>query len=417
MLSSKLIRMLMSWSVVLLVSVLFFAFDGCIPVTEPPAVKVLPGEGVSLNQVNFTWVGATWLNSDTGQVDVNIAILRASTGMSSGFINIFTSLGWVVQNLPVFSGFPYPSISTNFDLGVTPGVNITSLDAFVEFSTDPVYSFAGGPLATFSVGDTEFNGQGKDAPVLGGPLAPPTPGVVAFIPGGAAQVYLQPNHQNVQTADNQCGPAAVANSLQWLEDTYGINVPHDNVLGLRGAPANSLVGQLDLCMQRGARDRADGDTVADLKFVEGKLTYLANNGLGGKLTVKHQDDAFGSANVSAAGLTSVGNGTPTAAFIISEICEGEDVELGYTLPDGSGHWVEITGAGTFLGIPCITYRSDHEQTARNATGGFITDTEGTDLTDFSFLVDTDGDGLPNLVNQAGCPNADIVVSQSPIEEH
>jgi len=372
-------------------------------------VAVLPGQGVSFAQVDFTWPGATTLNSSTGQVNVDIATLQTLTGLSSGFINVSTGLGWVVQNLPVLSGFSYPSVSTKFQLGTSSSIDITSLDAFVSFSSTPLTSAPTGPPATFPVGDTRFNGQGKESRVTGGPPIPPPPAIAGFAGAAVGRDCPQENHPNVQTANNQCGPAAVANSLQWLEDTYpGIVVPHDNVLGLRGVPANSLVGQLDLWMGRGARSRVDGDPVTDLGFVEGKLMYL--DGLGQKLSVKHQDDNFGGQNVNAAGQTSRGLGSPTAAFIIDEICKGEDVELGYSWATG-GHWVEVVGAGTTSGgVDYVLYKSDHLQTDQDPT-----DTLGTDTTDFSEIRDVDGDTLPNLVNEANQPEVDIVVSQSLVE--
>jgi hypothetical protein len=222
-------RLITNFSWIALVLVAFvFRFDAR---AQPSVVTVLPGQSVSFSQVDFTWEGATTLNSSTGQVDVDIAILQSSTGISSGFINISTDLGWVVQNLPVFSGFPYPSISTNFQLSTSSGIDITSLDAFVEFSAAPRTSSPTGPFTTFAVGDIEYNAQGGEGTVVGVPT-PPSPGVIIFDPVGLLKFCFQPNHSNIQTAHNQCVPAAVATSLQWLEDTYGINVPQPNNLGL-----------------------------------------------------------------------------------------------------------------------------------------------------------------------------------------
>lgn len=388
---------------------------------------LLPGQGVSFSQVDFTWLGATTLNSNTGQVDVDIATLQSSTGILSGFINISTSLGWVVQNLPVFSDFPYPSISTTFQLSTSSGIDITSLDAFVDFTLTPATSFEGGHLTTFPVGDIRFNGEGKGAPVTGGPPAPQPPGVVAFIPGGLLQVCLQPGHPNVEAANSQCGPAAAANSLQWLEDTYGIVVPHPHIPGLgcigAGGPDGSLVGELDSEMGRDGTcvNRVTRGGVNDGPFLAGKLCYLALNGLGGTIIVKHQDDGTlagdpGGANFMSCGLTSLGRGAvPTAEFIIDEVCKGEDVELGYSRP--GGHWVQIVGAGTTLGHPWILHRSDQVQSGDDAVPppDAIDNNEGTGGTQFASLRDIDGDGFLNLLGEPGSPEADIVVSESPAE--
>ncbi len=374
-----------------------------------PAVTVSPGEGVSFGQMDFLWPSAETLNSDTGQIDVDIAFLQTATSLSSGYLNVATDAGWVVQNLPVLSGFPYPSISSNFGLGSTVGDDVTSLTATVDFSAAPVTAFAPAPSTVFAVGDVGYDAQGKGAAVPAAPPAPvaPAAGVVAFQLGGLVQVVAQPNHTLVQTAHNQCGPAAVASSLQYLEDTFGVSVPHDHVSGLLGVPANSLVGQLDTAMGRAATSRADGDAVLDLVYVEGKLSYLDNNGLEG-LIVKHQDDEFGDMNVTVAGVTSHGRGkVPTAEFIIQELLHGEDVEMGFSYKTGGGHWVEVVGAGYILGVPWVAHRSDSLQTSSDPT-----DTMGIDGTDFSFLVDTDMDGLLNLVYGKADANVDIVVTQS-----
>jgi hypothetical protein len=169
-------------------------------------------------------------------------------------------------------------------------------------------------------------------------------------------------------------------------------------------------------MNRGVTDRGSGSTVGDRSFVTGKLQYLDRNGLGG-ISVKHQDDAFGNQNVASplGGMTSIGKGNrPTADFILSELQAGEDVEMGFTwgtLPftgNEAGHWVELVGGGRVLGVPFVLYRSDHEQTSTDPM-----DNKGiSPFPDISVLLDTDGDGLLNLVWEKGSPNVDIVVSES-----
>lgn len=408
-----------------------------VALAQSGGVTVLAGQGISFNQVDFTWTGATTLNSNTGEINVNIATLRASTGITSGFINVATNLGWVVQNLPVFSGFPYPSISANFDLGTAPGVDATSLDAFVEFSRDPVTSFVGGSFTIFPVGAVEFNAEGEGGNVTAGPPVPPAPGAVTFQVGGALQAAFQPNHPNLQTADNQCLPAAVSTSFQWLENTYRISVPHPNVLGL-GVDANadgnaddgSLVGQLDIEMRRTFRNRRDGDPTPIENGLRGKLRYIAKNGLSDDLIIKHQgelgggnvtetwpgpDGKLGTADDVTA--TSWGQGTTvTADFIINEIKKGEDLELGFLYVGGGGHRVQVVAAGTILGIPFVLHQSDYKQSdtdnAPPPAGDGINDNEGTDRVDFSFLVDTDGDGSLNLVYNKRDANIYSVFSQS-----
>ena len=202
---------------------------------------------------------------------------------------------------------------------------------------------------------------------------------------------------------NQCAPAAVANSLQWLEDQYGIDVPDPNDPGLKGD--DTLVGKLDTAMERRAPTRTDGDGVWPL---DGKLSYLDDNNLGW-LSVKYQAgtgvDGSGTSafnggaaldgttdytanNVTAAGKSPAGGGV-TFDWILKELQHGEDVEIDISFqcgvdehdePQYCRHFVEVTGAGYILGIPYITHLSDHAQTDEDPN-----DTEGTDQLDFDFV--------------------------------
>jgi len=366
----------------------------------------MPGQGVVLHQITYNWDTSPDPNSEVGEIVVDNAQLAASTSQPTGFVNVETSFGWVVQNLPIDAADPDPNIATSFEINNTDGVQVTSINADVEYSTAPITSPPSGAPTTYAVDPTTYNGSGKGSTPVSGPILPPPPSTVVFPGGPALTICYQRSHSNVQAANNQCGPASVANSLDWLRTTYGLPVPDPNVQGLRDN--TSLVGKLDLAMNRAATDRRHGSGVRDDAFLTGKLTYLANNNLGSKVVVNHQarnDEGVGGGNFTAAGLTSNGNGAaPTAAFIQQEVCAGEDVELGFIYANGSGHWVDLTGAGTILGVPWITYKSDHDQSD---------DTKGTDVTDFSFLINTDNDTLLNLVNEGSNPNAQIVVSESP----
>jgi hypothetical protein len=405
-------------------------FFGAIPAA---AVTVVPGQGVSLDQIDFTFTGATLLNSSSGEIVVDVAVLKAQTGLSSGFVNVTTSLGWVVQNLPVFPGYPYPSISTSFSLCSVAGANVTSLQAHVEYLPAPVTSFAGGALTAFPVGNVEFNAEGE-----GGAAAaiapPPPPGAVSFQAGGLVEHRFQPGHPALQTAHNQSIPAAIATSLQWLENTYGTKVPQPNNPGL-GTDANhdgraddgTLVGQLDVEVGRPFVSRTNGSAAGTADGLSGKLRYVGRNGLANALLVKHMGDLGGGPvsetvpgpdgnNVT---VTSTGLGAMvTAAALLQEIRSGEDVELGFLYVNGGGHRVEVVGAGRILGVPWVAYQSDSKQsnTDNAAQGDQIPDNEGTGQVDFSFLVDTDGDGRLNLLDNQQNANVHSFFSQSPVRE-
>jgi len=389
-----------------------------------------PGQGVSFAQVEFTWAGAELPESSTGQIDIDVRHVLTSTGMRQGFVNVATSRGWVVQNLPISEDFPYDTISTRFHLSSAVGQNITVLEAYVEVSAEPLVTFESKGFVVFSVGNTTHNAQGHGEPLAVAPVLAPIPGAANFIAGGVVTACWQAGHTNVEAAHNQCAPAAAANSLDWLRQTYQLAIPHANTPGLVGCPVDSLVAQLDLAMVRkagltwprppagapaglsnAASQRMSGGGVDDYEFLRGKLAYLANSGLGGLLLVEHQDDSFGALNATWCGDTSFGRGNPpTAQFIIDRVCRNADVEAGYTWDAGGGHMVNVVGAGRILGIPWIAHISDHDQSDGDLPPDLV-DNNGTGGVDFTFLVDTDGDGLLNLIGETGLPDLDVAVSE------
>jgi len=355
-------------------------------------VPVLPNQGVTLSQVNYSFPNASGDGlSGTGEVDVSVPELIASTGQSSGFVNIVTAAGWVTQNLPILAGYPYENISTTFSLGTSSGIPVTQITAAICYNPDALTESPSGPITTvFSVGSVGFNAQGQ-GPNLAAAPSPPKARAIVFS-GGLFSAALQASHQNVQTANNQCGPAAVANNFTWLSTTYGTQVPNMNILGLRGNPAASLVGQLDLTMKRPARERPDGNPLNVLPQLQGLMQYLKNSNIL-NLTLKHQgnspfgDGFTGAANVNFAGLTSNGQGAiVTPQFIFNEVQANSAVEYG-----DQRHVMDIVGAGSILGAPFILYVSDHLQTACSVNkkpcppNKLINDDKGTQYIDFSFL--------------------------------
>lgn len=167
---------------------------------------------------------------------------------------------------------------------------------------------------------------------------------------GLFERTVQNGHPNVQAADNQCAPAAVANSLQFLENTTPLTVPHDHKKGIKGD--DSLVGQLDTDTDRGVVSRTDGSGVWPF---DGKLKYISDNGLKKNLIVKHYGNGLtggvpsipldSTEDVTRHGVTSVGKGAISWDAICDEIKDGEDVELDMQyfvdgIPDGR-HYVAV----------------------------------------------------------------------------
>ena len=371
------------------------------------AITVQPDQGVDFGQVDFLFSEVTEVDSTWGQVSANSEILFDSTNIASGYLNIYTDTGWVVQNLPVDLSDGHNLITTYFNLGlaITPQ-DINQLSAYIEFTLEPKILFTDGLRSNFSVEPVQWNAEGvgegsmssvsKEGPVVN----------LSFIPFGETFKVTQPNAVNVQTAKNQCFPMSIANSLQYLEDRFGLNVPHDHKPGLKGD--NTLVGQLDTKANRYAPARNEGNGVWFQPMLRGKFSYLNENGLKNKLIHKHQGRGYGDPEKDQAlkdgdfkhmGSTSKDKGAiVTWEWICDEIKHGEDVELvfSYEYEDDEGkkrmggHAVRVFECGKILGIPWIGYLHDRLQTNLDPN-----DNQG--LENVRVLVgDIDNDGILNL---------------------
>ncbi|MBW8000867.1 MAG: hypothetical protein FVQ80_02445 [Planctomycetes bacterium] len=319
------------------------------------AVEVVSGKILRFSQFDLTFSGAEQKNSAYGLAAVDFRMLTSTTGISTGYLNISTSAGWVVQNMLVDSASGYPGSSTIFNLGNPAGVDVRSLKAYADFSVKPSTNFSGTPSTSFVVGNLSYNAQGRGNLISIPPPSPITP-VIKWQSGGITEWVQQQFRKSVEQDLNQCGPASFANSLQYLEDEYGIDVPHDHKPGIDGDPNDSLVGDIDEKM-----DRDPQGTVSDEEFIEGKLEYIAENDIGDDLDIKHWGGEFLPGDRTHHGLTSAdeSNGISLMDWIIQEIKSGEDVEL--ALSGGVFHWVNVTDAGKTLGIPWISWTHDANQ--------------------------------------------------------
>jgi hypothetical protein len=362
---------------------------------------VTQGEGVSFLQDEFEFDGQPADMSATGTVMVDPAALLSATGMSSGYLNVQDSSGWVVQNLPVNSTIG--TLSTEFNLGTADGMNDTGgLNFSVDISSNPLTTFSPTSPTPFSVGLNTYDEQGEGA-IAGNP-APPAANAISFQAGGLVNLTLQVGHPNVQAADNQCGPAALANALAFLSATRGLNIPDPNVAG-RGDPStgnlfvpngagkeamgNSLVGRLDIAIGRPSTSRTSGNTTTGTEQVNGLMTYLGSARVNdaGSVSIKYQGNIPGPTQ-SQAGITATSQGASvTSSFIFNQLSAGATIKLGM-----QGHAVDVIGSGNILGIPWVLYNSDLKQTPIDANDALL----GTNPT-FAFLVNN------TLVGEVGTP--------------
>ncbi len=346
------------------------------------AATVAPGAAIRIYQQDFVAATSTFRSTTTGIFQVDLVRLRKQSGLAAGYVNVMTSKGWVVRNLPVLaeSVYPYSRLSADFDLGVASGTALTALNAVVDYSPTATANFTGGSMASHTVSPMAIRIGGANKVAVGGP--PPPPDHTAFPYTSTTQatnIIVQFDHSNVEAAVNQCFPASVANSLQFLKNRYGLPVPHENKPGLRPSVSpgdNSLVGQLDEAMNRTVVDRLNGDGVED--GLKGKLNYIAKNKLKSQLQVTHMGSLNGNegaANVSSEaidGVTASSTGlgsTINLDTLYKALQEQQNCELVYTWEgvDNEGkaftgaHAVDLVGGIQTLGRNSLSWASDRNQ--------------------------------------------------------
>lgn len=379
--------------------------EDSVNITYMPAIP-----GIAFYQVNYKFDDGNELqDSYIGQIKIHQKTLTSFYGISTGFLNVITPLGWVVQNMLITSegiGENIPYITNKFYLrsGAPSNIDVEVLDAYITISNTPQPYIEPGDYTTFAVGDLTAYIEGEY-------FIPSIPPIIEF-PCTPTDFCLQDleDHPNVQAACNQCAPCAVANSLQYLENTYPdkISIPHDNEPGEDGD--DTLPGQLDEAMDRDVTSRSDGDGVWPL---HGKLKYLDDNNLGQHIKTKYQghvDPAADADGHTVGNATAVNKGEKVSfQWIFDEICAGEDVEAIIEYPNGATHAIELTGAGYLCGRPFILHISDQEQNDDDPD-----DEEGCDSEQFEWL-DDDGNGTVEVVSGSSGAGTKIiqVYSQSP----
>ncbi|MBK9128755.1 MAG: hypothetical protein IPM13_13290 [Phycisphaerales bacterium] len=375
----------------------------------PSHIPLLPGMGVSFARIDLTFLEAPHPNSHYGLFRMSFFDIFQATGLESGYLNVYTENGWVVRNAPFDRHWPVPGMGVIFDLG--PGPSLPAIPAYITAAPEPSVCWSGPPFMTFPLEpNIQWNAEGSDVARTVVSFLPVDLSLITFMPLGRTTVHVQPVKPSVEQEFEQCMPAAVANSLQFLEDEYGVNVPHEHRPGLRD---DSLVGELDKKMQR-----PEGEPVASaVNMLNGKLDYIDENNLADDIDVKHKQAPginWLNGDRTRGDATSHEHTDPNVSFfdwLMHEVASGEDVEIRLGWDDGSGHMVRVFGAGYILGKPFVTYVHDAAQ-----GWGDPNEPEGTTPQDGGFGFSWVENGrIQCFINGATqSASVDYAVSESPI---
>ncbi len=277
---------------------------------------------------------------------------------------------WVLQNIPMPESYWHDStqeISARFDLGLLGFVHGQSIEHLqysytLSYEPDtimpvaPEYSYLDAPVQ-YSIIDA-FGRLIEDI------LVPDTIWTY-FTPDwarpfevtnkyyvGCEMVNGDLDSSKYALEKNGCGPAAATNSLKWLMKKHqdDINWPPEWHEGFK---------ELAALMEQ------KGNGVKDGNFIRGKLDIIEAYNL--PIKVKYQDNGYQgdvkstSGNSSAKCHDATNTSYPTKEWMMGELKDKEDVEVGFTYPSGKGHWVVLTGTHSVSGRPGIFYKHDGKQ--------------------------------------------------------
>ena len=334
-------------------------------VSNIPGIQIYPDWGIDFVQLDIDLLEYKEPNSSTGLVALDFNKLMDSTNSTSGYVNLYNpNLGWVVQNMIYDHNLNIPGLSAMFNL--KSDSSVTNLKIFAILSQETIKDtillsdLEYLNFLQYNVGSSTYRIGGKTGSIK--VLGPPIPIVSLFDSTKTTEINWQHGHVVHEQDDNQCGPGALANSLQWLKEKKGLPITDTYKPGIKDS---SLVGQIDI-----TTGRVTHKALADKNMMKGKLTYINNNNLNNRLKIKHKvvkgyKNSLSNSDTIKVGKTfSVANKDTTKSlidWIISEIKHGEDVELGIMWNSGGGHWVDLIGGGYINGNPWIAWVNDANQ--------------------------------------------------------
>jgi hypothetical protein len=210
---------------------------------KPPAefYRLPPDEpGAEFNQVSLEVDGVVLPFTDWGQVNLT---LPPSDDIR--YVNVTYNDEWVIENVPIESGL------------TSDGVDKVSLSFPMETDGGPVFTGNTGfsistNLATTAPLSTNLTFFGTTRQVIGSgevgiPLTYRPP---KRLVGGLAlrTAQARPDFPNREQRNNECAPAAILNSLHYLDSVFGLKMGETNINlqslkdAMRWTPAGAPVG-------------------------------------------------------------------------------------------------------------------------------------------------------------------------------
>ena len=172
------------------------------------------------HQLDFFWVNREEPNSPWGT-----ATLGYENSSAILYFNLAADKRWVVRNVPVPPSTERAHWTFGFDLGVTKGTDVKQLEYAYEL-TPNVLTTMPGDFTRASVVDrlvVVSPGFQEGTPVL---RDPPD---AEFGDAVASSAFHEGEFPNAGAGDKECVPAAVSNSLKFLNAKYGLGLTDEEM--------------------------------------------------------------------------------------------------------------------------------------------------------------------------------------------
>jgi hypothetical protein len=129
---------------------------------------------------------------------------------------------------------------------------------------------------------------------------------------------------------NSCGPTAVANSFQYLQNNFSTVYGPNTII-----PAGMTAQDVAINLANNWMNTSNSIGTSAENLIAGKRNYLESVAPG-KTSYAGQDPFYSGSN------SFVAHQTPTFSFLYNALTSGADVEFGIRFPGGGGHFLTLT---------------------------------------------------------------------------
>jgi len=355
------------------------------PLQDSP-LSIFEVEGVQLHQINEVdaFNEAVKLNSAAGVISMNTINLRSQFEVPEDvpvFINLVHGENWAIRNwvIPSVEVLRNPRVYAEFDLGNSPGEDVTSFSASISAALMPLIEAPSVEASDYTVLDANYSYNVGMTDYSG----------ISYNQEAEYKSAGLPGITLVETAVNQDGPMAVGTALSYLTANFPTNLTKELVFGLCGD--GTLLGDLGVAMDRFATERTGGFLVDPEKLVSGTLRVALDLSLSGNLSYSHRGRYGGDSDIEesldSTTITSRGRGSELDYYDIYRGFErGANMILGYSR-NGETRYTTALAGGLVYDKAWWYDSIDYNQASDNAGFGLGVR--------YNFGSDTNQDGYLN----------------------